>query len=331
MNKVFFSVVVPLFNKEGYVERAIESILKQSFNNFELIVVDDGSTDGGTEKVKSFEDSRVRLFTQSNQGEGPARNAGIKQASGKWVAFLDADDMWLPTHLSCLKKAIDAFDGLGMVGCGSTELQNGELPNGVGGAYIGSPRKVNYFSAASRKIGIINSSSVAIRRDVFTKVGDFENYRMGCDLEFWARVALEFSVAINDEVTSVYFRGTGGVMESKENKPNPAFRPLPTSLEEISPSVAMLSERLDSLPQRSELRMSVVGYINSRLVQAMRGALIEGDIRRVKTLRALFLQPLAEAQERIWWALAGMPTFVLASISCVRAHSKRAFLALKRL
>jgi len=330
MSNMFFSVVIPLFNKEKYIERAIASVLKQEFNNFELIVVDDGSKDGSVARVESFNDPRLRLVRQSNQGEGPARNSGVKEACGKWVAFLDADDMWMPSHLACLKKAIDAFEGVGMVSSSSIEVENDIVPEMLGGLSQRVPRLVNYFSEASKKIGVINSSSVAVRRDVFARVGGFENYKMGCDLEFWARVALEYPVAIIEELTSVYFRGTGGVMESQGQNPKLVQRPLPVSLEEISPSVAMLSRRLNDLTPQSEFRESVVEYINSRLVQAMRGALFQGDIARVKALRALCLSPLVGAQQRVWCTLARLPTLVLVVVSRIRAHSKSVYLGLKR-
>jgi len=330
MINVFFSVVIPLFNKEKYIGRAIESVLSQRFNDFEVIVIDDGSKDGSVERVESFNDPRLRLVRQSNQGEGPARNSGVEDACGRWVAFLDADDMWMPSHLSCLKRAIDAFEGVGMVSSGSIELENDIVPKVLEDACEYSPRLVNYFSEASKKIGVINSSSVAVRRDVFARVGGFENYKMGCDLEFWARVALEYSVAIIEELTSVYFRGTGGVMESQGQNPKLVQRPLPVSLEEISPSVAILSRRLNDLTPQSEFRESVVEYINSRLVQAMRGALFQGDIARVKALRALCLSPLVGAQQRVWCTLARLPTLVLVVVSRIRAHSKSVYLGLKR-
>lgn len=330
MINVFFSVVIPLFNKEKYIGRAIESVLSQRFNDFEVIVIDDGSKDGSVERVESFNDPRLRLVRQSNQGEGPARNSGVEDACGRWVAFLDADDMWMPSHLSCLKRAIDAFEGVGMVSSGSIELENDIVPKVLEDACEYSPRLVNYFSEASKKIGVINSSSVAVRRDVFARVGGFENYKMGCDLEFWARVALEYPVAIIEELTSVYFRGTGGVMESQGQNPKLVQRPLPVSLEEISPSVAILSRRLNDLTPQSEFRESVVEYINSRLVQAMRGALFQGDIARVKALRALCLSPLVGAQQRVWCTLARLPTLVLVVVSRIRAHSKSVYLGLKR-
>jgi hypothetical protein len=93
------SVVIPLYNKAPYVQRALDSVLAQTFGDFEVIVVDDGSTDGGANVVRACADPRVRLIGQRNAGPGPARNRGIAEAGGEFLAFLDADDEWLPAFL----------------------------------------------------------------------------------------------------------------------------------------------------------------------------------------------------------------------------------------
>ena len=95
----FFSVVVPVYKARQWVGRAIESVLAQTFEDFELILVDDGSPDDSAEVIAQYTDPRVKLIRQENRGEGGARNRGIEASSGKWIAFLDADDQWLPGFL----------------------------------------------------------------------------------------------------------------------------------------------------------------------------------------------------------------------------------------
>jgi glycosyltransferase involved in cell wall biosynthesis len=96
---VLVSVIIPLYNKAPYVGRALCSVSAQTFRDFEVIVVDDGSTDGGADAVRGHEDARVRLVSQENAGPGAARNRGLAEAKGEMVAFLDADDEWLPEFL----------------------------------------------------------------------------------------------------------------------------------------------------------------------------------------------------------------------------------------
>lgn len=93
------SVIIPLYNKEKYIARAIKSVLGQTYKEFELVVVDDGSTDQGPRIVKAITDSRLKLIQQDNSGPGAARNRGIKESIAPYLAFLDADDEWMPEFL----------------------------------------------------------------------------------------------------------------------------------------------------------------------------------------------------------------------------------------
>jgi glycosyltransferase involved in cell wall biosynthesis len=115
------SVIVPLFNKANYVARAIRSILAQTLTEFELLVVNDGSTDGGEQVVATFTDPRIRLLHQPNAGPGAARNRGLAEARGEYVAFLDADDEWLPEYLASGIRILDNVPEAASVTCGHTE------------------------------------------------------------------------------------------------------------------------------------------------------------------------------------------------------------------
>lgn len=91
--------MIPVYNKEKEIRSTLETVLVQSFIDFEVVLVDDGSSDGSMEIVKGIKDSRIRLFSQKNQGVSAARNAGIRQAVGQYIALLDADDRWEPSYL----------------------------------------------------------------------------------------------------------------------------------------------------------------------------------------------------------------------------------------
>jgi glycosyltransferase involved in cell wall biosynthesis len=108
------SVIIPLYNKKAYIARAIQSVLAQNWQDYELLVVDDGSTDNGRGVVREqFQDPRIRLVVQENSGEGGARNRGIAEMRGDIAAFLDADDEWLPTHLGHIAELAIGFPQAG--------------------------------------------------------------------------------------------------------------------------------------------------------------------------------------------------------------------------
>ena len=107
MTAPFFSVVIPVFNRAGALGRAIESVRAQTFQDFEIVVVDDGSTDDPKSVIETFADPRIRFFRQSNAGGGAARNRGIDEAKGVFTAFLDSDDVFLPHHLDSMHALLE--------------------------------------------------------------------------------------------------------------------------------------------------------------------------------------------------------------------------------
>ena len=109
------SIVIPLWNKAPYVGRCLDSVAAQTYRDFEAVVVDDGSTDDGPERVAAYADGRIRLVRQPNGGVAVARNRGVSEARGEWVAFLDADDEWAPDHLATLVDLMARYPHCGMV------------------------------------------------------------------------------------------------------------------------------------------------------------------------------------------------------------------------
>jgi len=104
----YFSIIIPLYNKEEYIERAIKSILNQTYQNFEIIIVNDGSNDGGEKKAASFDDKRIKVINQQNQGVSSARNTGANIANYEFLAFLDADDIWKKDNLEKKLAVLDS-------------------------------------------------------------------------------------------------------------------------------------------------------------------------------------------------------------------------------
>jgi glycosyltransferase involved in cell wall biosynthesis len=273
-----FSVVIPLYNKRPFIRRAVDSVLGQTFTDFELIVIDDGSTDGSHEVLADIADPRFRLVRQANAGVGAARNAGIREAAGQWVAFLDGDDKWMPWHLAELKRVSGRFPDSGLISSGCIELHaDAELP---GLQKNGQVHRVDYFREAGKNVGFLNSSSSAIRREILDLAGGFGSGRLGEDLEYWARIALHHPVATSTTISCIYFRATGGAMETLANQP---VMSRIVSLKDLSSSVATILEALERGDHKVPAD-SLCAYVNSRLLSTLLGAVRYGEFGYARSL-----------------------------------------------
>lgn len=190
-NEPKISVVIPTYNKAQSLKKAIESVLNQTYQNLEVIVIDDGSTDETKEVVKSFKDPRIIYFWKKNKGPASARNMGIKRAKGKYIAFLDSDDLWLKEKL---EKQIDFMERnpeTGLLGTGCYEVTDK-------GKAIGKkifPRKNKVLQKDLIKYNPFIQSSIMTKREVFDKVGLYdEKFRESEDYELWLRLAEYYKI-----------------------------------------------------------------------------------------------------------------------------------------
>ncbi|MCM1218490.1 MAG: glycosyltransferase [Lachnospiraceae bacterium] len=120
------SVIIPLYNKEKVIKNTVNSVLSQTYSDFELVIVDDGSTDKSVQYINEITDNRIRLITQKNAGVSAARNRGVMESGGKWILFLDADDSLFPTCLEVLSKKIVFGMNIGLI-CGNYYKTKGEF------------------------------------------------------------------------------------------------------------------------------------------------------------------------------------------------------------
>lgn len=209
VSTLWFTVVVPLFNKERHVVRAVSSVLNQSHEQFELIIVNDGSTDGSLKALDMFKSElRLMIVSQTNQGVSAARNTGIKAARHPYIAFLDADDEWKPNFLSSIAELIKKFPNAGAF-CTAYEFREGDKAPYPSFHY--SEFKANwtgcidnYFRHAL-KHPIVTASSVVVPKMILETLGGFyDNLRYGEDLELWARIAKKYSIAYINSIEAVY-------------------------------------------------------------------------------------------------------------------------------
>ncbi len=231
------SVIIPLYNKEASIATALNGVLAQTYQDFEVVVVDDGSTDGGAAVVETFDDPRIRLIRQANAGVSAARNRGIAEACGEHVAFLDADDEWMPEFLEEIAALIAEYPE-----CRARATNYIFNSNGVKSPTIlrkmpfteGRGVLTNYFEVASCSHPPMWTSAVCIERTLLQEVGSFPvGIKSGEDLLTWARVAVRTQWAYSMKSAAQYNLGEGYDKKNLPPRRQDAGDPVGRALKEI--------------------------------------------------------------------------------------------------
>lgn len=203
------SVIIPLYNKEQHIERTLDSILSQTHSPFEIVVIDDGSTDESATLVETYESSKVRLIRQENQGVSMARNNGIKAATGDYVAFIDADDSWDRHFLEEINTLINFFPSASVYTTGYQFIVGGDRyvdPKIRPARPIERPRLLNdFFEIGSKGALPFMMSSFCARRSAFDYFGYFPvGEPMGEDQDVFAKAAITCDIAYSPRILSFY-------------------------------------------------------------------------------------------------------------------------------
>lgn len=210
MNKTpTICVVIPLYNKAPHIVKTIESVLAQTSPPDEIIVVDDGSTDGGARLVVPYtKENRVRLLKQSNAGESCARNRGISETTCEYVAFLDADDFWLPHHIDTLRRLIAMYPQASLFSTAHVIERDGKQYRPRSSYRDGSYGLVDdFFARYAYGLSLINSITACAKRQDILEIGGFPiGVRRGPDIICWINMALKYHVAHAEIVTAVYYQ-----------------------------------------------------------------------------------------------------------------------------
>lgn len=225
-----FSVIIPLYNKAPYVEKALGSVLSQTFHDFELIVVNDGSKDDSLAVAQRvLAGTSAIVINQENAGVSVARNNGVAASNGDYICFLDADDWWEPTFLEKMNALVDDYPEAGIYGSGYYLVKNGKRRI----APIGVPENfekgyIDYCSTYARTLCMpLTSISVAIPRKNFDEFGGFKSYlKLGEDFDLWIRIALKYKVAFLNGPLAYYNQDVDIANRGTRRLQNPQYHML---------------------------------------------------------------------------------------------------------
>lgn len=202
----FFSIIIPLYNKEKYIKATIDSVLSQTFQDFEIIIINDGSTDNSQTIIKSIIDDRIKFYIQDNKGVSESRNAALSKSTGIYIALLDADDLWHPKYLETIHQLILSYPEQHVF---STAVTLETSSNNIRSVYsVGNLKDkevyvVDYFESSYINT-LLTSSSTVLHQSVFNKIGSYDtSIKSGEDTDLWIRIGMHYKVVfINDPLVT---------------------------------------------------------------------------------------------------------------------------------
>ncbi|MGJ8667684.1 MAG: glycosyltransferase family 2 protein [Patiriisocius sp.] len=201
-----FSVVIAVYNKESYIRKTLQSVLDQTFEDFEVIIYNDGSTDNSEVEILKFKDNRIRYYKGDNLGAAAARNFCIHKAKGTYIALLDADDVWNPIYLEEQNNSILKYNDYKVFATRTASLINGKTKKRIysvdmknGERYI-----LNYFSSSLIN-SILHSSSTVIHKSIFDVIGFYNpQIKSGQDTDLYVRIGINYDIVFYNKSLVTY-------------------------------------------------------------------------------------------------------------------------------
>ncbi len=207
-----FSVIIPTYNREQFLEIALESVLDQTYQDFELIIVNDGSIDNTSDLIQSYDDKRIKYLYQPNNGVASARNLGLNFSKGEYIAFLDSDDRWNPQKLQITLNYIKRFPNISVFHTQEIWYRRGMFLN----QKKRHKKPSGYVFRQALALCCIGMSTAVIKREVFDTVGEFDETLPACeDYDFWLRATHEFAIKLIDEPLTIKNGGRADQLSSQ--------------------------------------------------------------------------------------------------------------------
>ena len=304
MMPVQFSVVIPLYNNRSSILAALRSVLDQRFAANEIIVVDDGSTDGGADTLANLKVPNLKLVKQHNQGVSVARNHGVALATCPYVAFLDADDQWTPFFLHEMQALIRRFPGNGLYACRYQKLVDQQvfedakirLNNLTPEGY----EMHDFFDIAGKGDLPFMVSSTVVNRDYFNQSGGFPvGEWMGEDQSFFTRAALDKTIAYSPQIRLLYH--TDSENRASDKRTPGKLCPFAQRLQQV-----IAEERLHSSEKRAMER-----YISAHICDLAKRNVKAGYPKDARALLSHRLSNLKPVHRAYWYAQSWLKSMLL--------------------
>jgi glycosyltransferase involved in cell wall biosynthesis len=306
-----FSVVIPLYNKENHIVRTINSVLSQILMPFEIIIVNDGSTDNSLNAVSELKNvDRVKIISQMNLGVSAARNRGVDESAGKYVVFLDADDEWLPWHLHELDSMIKDFPDCGIYSVAHFIMQDGikYYPNtGVDKTYRGFIKDV--FDVFGRGLALVNSSTACVSREAFYRAGGFPfGITRGEDVYLWLKIAASDGLAHSARVCVQYNKDAENRSDNKVNVEVPYY-------------LKYLDTMQSNLKSKENMSKAMLILLYKGIIYTAAGFRVAGSVEAINALSTLKVVNKSFFLQFLLFILKVTPRWMLLLLR-KRRHSK---------
>lgn len=299
-----FSIIMPAYNAENTIRESIISVLNQDFVDYELIVVNDGSTDHTRECVEKFENDKIVLLNVENSGVSNARNAGIAHSTGKYICFLDSDDLWMKNHLSTLKKLIKTYP-LCNAFCTSYQIRN------FNGKYSIPSRKTleilktedaeieNYFEFQRKNGNFLHINSFCVKKEILAVTGCFQPFeKIGEDTDFFYRIFARYSLVVSKKITSEYRRNPTSVTAKRVFNYRWCFLENYKSL-------------INDDDIKDNIKNDIIMVINQYKISAARNMILEGKKKEAKLcLLNVNKKMVVLKNYYLTWILLFLPSFI---------------------
>lgn len=281
------SIIIPVFNSEKFIQKTIESVIAQTYSDWEIIAINDGSTDKSLEILNKYKQelpSKIHVINQKNSGPSSTRNKGITEAKGKYIAFLDSDDLWMLNKLEKQVEFLESDKEIGLLFSDCYVIEGNRIINGKSYLERSKPFRGKIFNHLFYN-NFIPTSTAIVRKDVLKEVGLFnQQYKISQDYDLWLRIAENYSVDFLDELLAEYRFHNEGISRNVELMINEDFNIMQYWLNTKPELKKKLNIQIKQKRTRLHYQLALYYYHNFKIMKASQ-EFVKWGYNRINILR----------------------------------------------